>query len=661
MAARRAFTPADAWLLRGVADPQLSPDGCRVAYVVSTPDRASDTNQTAVFVASTKGEGAPRRFSTGPADSAPRWSPDGTSLAYLSDRGNKAQIVVANLEGGEPRLLTAVAGGISQPCWSPDSRHLAFVASGGPVNPDPPASPDSATPGEAAEATTSSAPRVLTGMRYRFDGLGVFDVARRHIFVVEVATGAVRAVTDGDFDDADPAWSPDGCEIAFCSDRSAERFDRERRDLYVTPVRGRRRARRLTEGRGSAGAPVFSPDGVTIAFVGHENGDGNSAANSHLYLVPADASAKPRSLSGPLDRTVVGLVRPLGNTHAFTRTGKAVLFLAVDRGAVSLFEVAVRGGMPTSLLGGDRQILGFSLEAEQLALVSQWPSDPVEISCATAVGTDERRVSDANADLCATVKLAPVRRISHKASDGRTIESYLLRPPGLKRGQPAPLVLEIHGGPHSWHPQGSMLALYQSLAAAGYLVLLPNPRGSQGFGQEFAEACVGDWGGADFADLMGAVDALVEEGSADPHRLYVAGYSYGGYMTSWVVGHTQRFRAAAISAPVTDLMSMFGTTDIPYFSAHEIGGLPFDRREEYAKRSPITYLDDVTTPVLLLHWEGDLRCPIGQSEEMFQGLRMLGREVVFVRYPGGFHISHTPSQWADWTERILDWFAEHDA
>jgi dipeptidyl aminopeptidase/acylaminoacyl peptidase len=232
-------------------------------------------------------------------------------------------------------------------------------------------------------------------------------------------------------------------------------------------------------------------------------------------------------------------------------------------------------------------------------------------------------------------------------------------PPGYGKDEPAPLVLEIHGGPHGFHPQVTMLGLYQALAAAGYVVVLPNPRGSHGYGEEFAADCVGDWGGADFEDLMGAVDKLVGTGAVDPKRMYVTGYSYGGFMTSWTIGHTDRFQAACVAAPITDLASMWGTTDIPNFAAQELGGSPWEWPDAYAKRSPITYVADVTTPVQLFHWEGDLRCPIGQSEEYFQALRKLGREVVMVRYPGGFHIMRSPSQMVDYIARHLEWFSGH--
>jgi dipeptidyl aminopeptidase/acylaminoacyl peptidase len=335
------------------------------------------------------------------------------------------------------------------------------------------------------------------------------------------------------------------------------------------------------------------------------------------------------------------------------------MFLAADRGGLSLYRSALDGGPgPEPVLGGDRQIIAMHTAGPTIAFASLWASSPPEIYCAETDGTGERRVSNANPEVRA-LRLAPLRRSSHVAADGRRIESFVMYPHGYVKGNPVPLVLEIHGGPHSWHPQAALFGLYQALAAAGYATLLVNPRGSHGYGEEFAGACVGDWGGADFEDLMGAVEKLVHAGVADPDHLYIAGYSYGGFMTSWSVGQTDRFAAACVAAPVTDLASIWGTTDVPNFVELEVGGLPWERPERYAMHSPIGHVANVTTPVMLFHWEGDLRCPIGQTDEYFQALRRLGREVVMVRYPGGFHIVRYPSQMVDYLKRHLDWFAGH--
>jgi dipeptidyl aminopeptidase/acylaminoacyl peptidase len=648
MPPKRGFTPEDLWALRTVSDPQVSPDGSRVAFVVGTPDKETDKPATRIWVAPADASTAARPFTAGPEDSAPRWSPDGKWLAFIAERGHGPQLQLVPLEGGEAVALTEMPYGASQPAWSPDGRQIAFVAKTGEWKKP-----------EDRDALEKNAPRVITGLNNRYDATGWFDVRRSHLFVVAVDGGEPQQLTDGDWDDADPAWSPGGDRLAFISDRSATRFDKVHRDVWILPVGARRRPKRLTNGRGTAGSPRWSPNGLNIAYIGHQNPDGDGAHNIHLFVVAADEPKQPRSLSAPLDRTVFGIERAPGVAHAWTADGSAVMFLAADHGGLSLYRSALDGGPgPAPVLGGDRQINAMHTAASTIAFASLWASSPPEIYCAEADGTGERRVSNANPETRA-LRLAPLRRSSHVAADGRRIESFVMYPNGYVKGNPVPLVLEIHGGPHGWHPQAALFGLYQALAAAGYAILLANPRGSHGYGEEFAGACVGDWGGADFEDLMGAVEKLVHNGVADPEHLYITGYSYGGFMTSWTVGQTDRFAAACVAAPVTDLASAWGTTDIPDFVEYEVDGLPWERPDRYAKHSPISHVANVTTPVMLFHWEGDLRCPISQTDEYFQALRRLGREVVMVRYPGGFHIVRYPSQMVDYLQRHLDWFASH--
>jgi dipeptidyl aminopeptidase/acylaminoacyl peptidase len=265
-----------------------------------------------------------------------------------------------------------------------------------------------------------------------------------------------------------------------------------------------------------------------------------------------------------------------------------------------------------------------------------------------------------NADLLAEVDLAPVTRSTVFRPDGTEVEYFTLVPPGRASAR-LPLHVDIHGGPQASWPSGRWLAFHQAMAAAGYAVVLPNPRGSTTYGQAFTSACTGDWGGGDCEDILACCDDLIERGVADGARMFVSGGSYGGFMTSWLVGRTDRFRAATAVAAVIDQRSMTLTTEIPEFSRFNMGGTPWSRPSEYDKRSPLTYLPAVTTPVLVIHWEGDLRVPVGQGEELYTGLRLLGKDAELLRYPGGFHIQRTPSQGVDYTNRILAWNGRHDA
>ena len=637
----RGFTPEDIYRLNTPSDPRISPDGKRVAYVVSRNDRESDEARTAIYVAPLDGRTAARHITYGDKDSSPRWSPDGRYLAFVGNRGQENQIFVLPLDGGEARQLTKAKYGVSEPEWSPDGGHIAYVSKTGDWK-----DPKDRTPIER------NASRLVRDLYYKMDGVGQFDERRSHIFTVDLESGAETQVTDGDWNDSTPSWSPDGRTIAFVSDREDDRFQRPwRSDVWAVSL-GEGQARRLTRARGAAASPRFSPDGRFVAFVGHEHGDENFGRNSHLLVIPAEGGS-PRSLSEPLDRPAVG-------NFAWSPDGAHVLFLVADRGRQSLYRAGMANGSASLVVGGERQLQAFDLSADgsKVAFVAAWIDAPAEVYAASLAGGRERSLSRANADLLAEVEPGRAETFTFQANDGLEIETFVAYPPGHRPEQRLPMMLSIHGGPHGAHPFAFGLQV-QALAAAGFAVLMPNPRGSSSYGETFAQACLHDWGGADFQDLMGAVDEMIRRGVADPDRLYVGGYSYGGYMTTWTVGHTKRFRAAYVGAPVSDLVSFFGTADIPLFARHEIGGWPWETPEAFRLHSPLTHLTNCQTPVLLIHREGDLRCPIAQSEQIFQTLKALRREVEFVRYPGGSHGVASPSQSLDQMQRIQAWYQAH--
>jgi dipeptidyl aminopeptidase/acylaminoacyl peptidase len=652
MARLRSFTADDLYLLRVVGDPQLSPDEKTVAYVVARHDRDADEVQSAIWVAPVDGSSPPRPFTGGTADHSPRWSPDGATLLFVGKRGDKAQLHLAPLAGGEARPLTTTDHGASQPAWSPDGTAVAFVARVGPPDPGPDASP-----------ADKRRPRVVTSLKWRLDGVGNHDGRRAHVFVVDVASGATRQVTTGDWDDDTPVWSPDGAHLAFVSDRRKQRHDEQlRSDLWVVAAGGGR-ARRVTRGKGAVALPTWSPDGRRIAFIGGEHGDDFWSKSAHLMVADAAATnATPQTVADGFARLGV----PEGPALAWSAGGDGLDAVRIERGTGVVRRFGLDGSS-RGVLTGDRRVGAFTFTKDErrIVFVATWVGEPSEIYVATLRRdgrvSNERRVTDANNELRSTVALAGARRITSTAPDGTESESFVVVPPAGGRAKP-PLVLDVHGGPHGWHPGTftTTWAITQTLAGAGNAVLLCNPRGSSGYGDAFLGACVQDWGGGDYDDLMAAVDRVVADRVADPERLFVWGYSYGGFMTSWIIGHTTRFKAAVVGAPVVDQLSMVGTTDIPHFAAYELGGLPWDRPEEYAKRSPLTYAPDIRTPVLLLHQEGDLRCPIGQSDELFAALKLLGREVEYVRYPGGFHaLGVAPSHLVDRAARTVEWFARH--
>lgn len=643
---KRAFRAEDAFRLKVVADPNLSPDGRRVAFVVGAIDEEGDRLTSTIWVTDLDGSTEPRRFSDGPADNSPRWSPDGAYLAFLSAPDNNPRgthIRLAPLEGGSSVRLGDLPGPASQLSWAPTSDRLAVVC---PVGLE----------SEQPSAKEHNAGRMVRGLAARLDGRGWHD-GRDHVFVVEVATGDVRQLTKGEYDHASPTFSPDGALVAFASDRHRRRDDRQfRSDIWVAPASGGA-ARCLTDGRGRAAFPLFSPDGATVAYVGSDDGS-RWDEDLHLYTVAADGTGGSREVTPGTDR---GLVLAPGAPAPYRWIGpRELAVLLADRGSLSLHRARLSARKSSEVVGGDRQIDGFSVVPGKRVVVftSTWPDSPSELYRSSTSGDTPVQLTFFNEALVKEVELARVRRSTIVRPDGTEVEYFTLRT--RRPSGPRPLHLDIHGGPHGLWPAGRFLAFHQTIAAAGYAVLLPNPRGSTSYGQQFTSGCTGDWGGADCEDILACCDDLVARKVADEQRMFLSGASYGGFMTSWIVGHTSRFRAATAVAAVIDQTSFVLTTDIPEFSLFANGGTPWDRRDEYEKRSPLTYLPEVTTPVLVVHWEGDLRVPIAQGEELYAGLRLLNKETSLLRFPGGFHIARTPTQAVEWVRQMLEWNERHD-
>ncbi|HLZ69030.1 MAG TPA: S9 family peptidase [Dehalococcoidia bacterium] len=658
---RRPFRAEDILRVRTVSDPQVAPDGSCIAYVVAETDREADEFRSHVWIAPLDG-GEPYQLTRGPhKDGSPRWSPDGKTLAFVSNRAAEGEKNGDNTkrpsqiwligERGEPRRLTNAARGAGSPAWSPDGTTIAFVTK-------------TRLAGETkseAEKTPAekNAPRVIRDLIYRFDTEGQYDDTYAHLWTVPAAGGEAIQITRGDFRDAEPQWSRDGRRFVFLSNHEEDRGARLTKDVWSVDARaGGGNERKLTQSRGPCTMPAVSPDGRTVAYAGHAKGEGYSAANTLLWSVPLDGSAPPRALNEALDRGAFGL--PLGKGLAWAPDGSAVYTVVMDGGASRLYRIAADGSGSRPLSDAESAVTALcpTPDGKAIAYTAVSPTNPGELFLLPLDGGAARQLSRHNAELLDEVQLQPFERISFSGADGWEIAAWLLKPANYDASRRYPLVLDVHGGPHGAHGYTFQPGA-QELTARGYVVLLVNPRGSTGYGERFTEACVTDWGGKDYEDLMAGVDWAIARGIADPQRTAVTGYSYGGFMTSWVVGHTDRFKAAVCGAPVGDLPSFYGESDIgTTFGAYEHGGPVWERWDAYRERSPLTYIANCTTPFLLLHWEGDLRCPIGQGESLFAVLRRLRREVEFVRYPGGFHtyVTHAPSQRVDAVQRTGDWF-----
>lgn len=616
----------------------LSPDGTRVVYALRTVDAERDGYTDRLWTVPVAG-GEPRPLTAGPDDSAPVWSPDGARLAFL--RGGRVHLLPA--AGGEPEVLAGLPDGAGSVAWSPDGARLAFTA---PVDPG-----------------DGSGPLVARRLDYQSDGAGMFGAVRQQLHVVDLASGECRQVTDGVEHAAGPAWSPDSTTVAFLR-KVGEDSDLTYRTavhlLDVTDPRSRPRVVGFADG--VAASVSFARDGGSLLVVGHP---GDPVGHQHLVRVPLDGG-EAVSLTAHLDRNVMpgGPAYP-GGTPQEDGEGRLLLCLR-DRGCTHLWALGRDGRDARPLLdGAGRVVSGLSVVGGTAVVTLGTPTSYGEVVALDLATGAETVLTDHGASLGDIELFEPERR-TFTISDGTEVEAWLLRDP--ERTGPRPLLLDVHGGPHNaWNAAADEMHPYhQELVSRGWAVLLVNPRGSDGYGEAFFDGVNGAWGVADHLDFLEPIDALVAEGVADADRLAVTGYSYGGFMTCWLTGHDDRFAAGVAGGVVSDMTSMYGTADDgPCMSAYELGGPPWEQPEAYAAMSPLTRVDRVSTPTLVLHGREDLTCPVGQAQQWHTTLRERGVPTELVLYPGASHVFvllGPPSQRIDYGTRLVAWverYARH--
>jgi len=641
------LVPSDLFRLALPSDPQYAPDG-RIFYVLQTNDEASDERRSAIW--SVRPGAAALPFTAGTKDRMPRVAPDGKALAFVADRGEGNRIYVAPLGGGEARPLGPAFPTLGDLAWSPDSRSLAFVAK---------APHDPATARIAYDERSGA--RHIRALPFKSDDDGLLDGCRKHLYTIALDGGEPVRRTAGDFDVAVPAWSPDGSEIAYVADADTPEtgfFE----DLYVVTL-ATRDVRKLTASRGPVASPSFSRDGKEIAFLGHERGDdAGGRFNIELLVVPASGGTI-RSLSAPLDRSAVDFVicdvRGVGGQQApVWAEGDAEVFaLLSDAGTCGIAAFARDGAAHRTIAGGERDIFGFSYGGDgRFAFAFTAPLVPSEIAAFDASG--ERVVTASNPWL-AERTLRASRRVRVPAADGTPLALWILDAGG---GGATPFVLQVHGGPHTAYGFAFMLE-FQILAAHGIGVAFGNPRGSQTYGHAFADAITGDWGGVDAADVLALADGLLANANADPARVGLAGGSYGGFMTTWLLGREKRFAAGVSMRAVNDFVSEVGATDLGWFLEGEVGAPWTDGGAALFAKSPMRRAHDIDAPLLVEHSERDYRCAIDQGEQLFTLLRRLGRGVTeFVRFTGDGHgLSRTgkPRNRVLRLRAIVHWFVRH--
>jgi dipeptidyl aminopeptidase/acylaminoacyl peptidase len=650
LTAQRAVEAGDLLRIREVTDPQLSPDGAWVAYTVSTADTVEDQRDADIWMSSWDGKRSLRLTSTKKREHAPGWSPDGRYLAFLSSRDDAReveQLWLLDRRGGEAERVTDLPGGVSDYAWSPDGSRIALIAS----------DPDSDQPGPGRD-TTGKRPEPIVVDRYRFkyDEVGYIGEERHHLYVLTLAGRQAEKITPGPFDEFAPAWSPDGRSIAFLSRRRPEYDRSDNWDLYLVAAAPGAEPRQLTTFDGADmdpawgnRAPSWSPDGKLIAYVQGGKPELLYYGGQKVAVVPVDGGPA-RVLTGALDRNVL--------SPTFSPDGASVLFLLEDDRVYHLARVPAAGGEVERLVEGKRVIEDLSVGKDgRIALTSSTTEHPTEVFAVE--GRELRKVSAQNAPWLKQVRLAPVEEISFKNRDGTPIGGFVLKPPGYQAGTRYPTILRIHGGP-VWQYYYDFANLdWQVLAAQGYVVLGVNPRGSSGRGEKFASAIFAAWGEKDGDDVLAAVDHAVARGIADPDRLGIGGWSYGGILTNQVIARDRRFKAAISGAGQGNALLGYGTD--MYALEYELElGKPWANLDKWKRVSrPFLHADRIVTPTLFVCGQEDWNVPLVNSEQMYQALKSLGRETRLVIYPGEAHGIKRPSFVLDRMERYLDWYGEY--
>jgi dipeptidyl aminopeptidase/acylaminoacyl peptidase len=689
---KRALELEDLFRIAMISDPHISPTGTHVAWVETRLHNDDDTYKSAIWIADIDG-GSPRKLTSGlQRDGSPVWSSDGKNIAFISNRkpaipplelpsdddddtsktgdekkdGKKdrekqsdkplPQVWVISIEGGEAEQVTNHPTGAGSPTWSPDGTQIAFVAD------------DKVTKSDAFKAPVTSSvyadERVINDLRYRFDGRGWLE-SFSHIWTANLHDRKIAQRTFGDANDSEPAWSPNGSTIAFTrSPRETTRKSRTSSIFLLNLTNGE--ANPLLPLDGAFSSPVYSPDGRKIAF---EDGRDPMVIGQNIWLGTVNVDGTDRqTFDGSIDLSLgdYGMSDLTAGSDTRPRWigNEAIATLVSDRGTTHVHRLDLSTNKAIPITSAKRRIMAFDIRDDALFFVAGEIHRPTELYRASATGSGEKQVTTANAEFLAEVRLAEAIDLEVIAPDGQKIQAWLLPPHDLDPKKPAkyPLIVQIHGGPHSMYAY-AMFHEMQLMAAKNYGVVFCNPRGSAGYGESFTMCTRGTWGESDMPDVMVTLDKAIEEPWVDTSRLGVTGGSYGGYLTNWIIGHTDRFKAAVTQRCVSNFHSFFGTSDIGFdFGTYQSNGVPWADSAKLLKYSPITYVDKIRTPLLILHSEQDLRCPIEQAEQMFVSLRYLGQEVGFVRIPEEGHElsrSGTPSRRLARLQHLIGWFDTH--
>ncbi|MDT4980679.1 MAG: hypothetical protein QOG07_2558 [Pseudonocardiales bacterium] len=623
--------------------PTLSPDGSTAVVTATRPDLDENEYRSQLWTVAVDGSSPPRRLTHGKKDSAPRYSPDGRWIAFLrAAPEGKPQVHLLPADGGDARALTDLPGGAGAPVWAPDSSAIAFAAR----------VPEPGRYGQDDKVPADKeAPRRVTGLQYRLDNVGFIIDNREHVFVVDVSDTdeqpKARQLTDGDFDDSEVDWSPDGAWLVFTSARHERREHDLLRDVFLIRPDGSD-LRPLSDTSLSLFHPTFTSDGATVLVLGEDQGpDGNRwvAANVGLFAVDVDAPGRPRRLT---DEETYGF-----GSDRIVVTADGAVVISENRGAADVLRVPLDGGQPVVLAAGQHQVIGVDIAGDTTVVTVTDDTTAGELGVLRDGKIEP--LTDFAAQLREHTTPLPITELNASAPDGYPVHGFLVTPTG---SGPHPVLLMIHGGPFAQYGW-TLFDEAQVYAGAGYAVVYGNPRGSSGYGQAHGAAIRGDVGERSAADLLALLDAAVSRPDLDGSRVGVLGGSHGGFMTSWLIGHCDRFKAAVSERAVNAIDSFVGSSDIGWgFAADLYGADPEDLR----RQSPLTYADAITTPLLIIHSEHDWRCPVEQAQRLYVALRQRDAEVEMLLFPGeGHEMSRAglPSHRVARFDAIVDWFGRY--